>query len=267
MLEGNHAAVDPVPNRHFVELHWFRTELDLAYGVAKDWDVELDLPFDVKDVEARYELPDGTPFDNPEGDLHHRDERLEGISDLKLFANYRPGGVLLKDDRLHVGLGVSLPVGKVESDPWELGAQGSKHQHIQFGTGTWDPLLGLSVARTVGGTTLLASGLVRLVVGENEHGYRAGHRYAAGLVADRPLAGRWRVQGGLDFAREDAERWNGVVEEEGNLGRTDLLAGVGVSRPFPPAGTLTLQVKVPLLTRANGAQLDYPLIVVLGWSR
>jgi hypothetical protein len=163
--------------------------------------------------------------------------------------------------------GVSIPLGRTEENPFELGRQRVRHQHIQFGTGTWNPLVGMSVGRHVGSTAVFVSGLARLVTTQNEHGYRAGHRYDVSLVADRPLGASWRMQGGFDVAREQAERWNGIVEEEGNLGRTDLLASAALVRQVGAAGALTLQVKVPLLTRAQGAQVDYPVIVSLGWSR
>ena len=58
-----------------------------------------------------------------------------------------------------------------------------------------------------------------------------------------------------------------MIEEEGNLGRTDLLAAAALLRQLGTAGAVTLQVKVPLLVRAHGSQVDYPVIVALGWSR
>ena len=256
-----------MPNKHFVHLDWFRTEFDLAYGFSKDWDVELDIPYDVKTVTARYELPDGTPFDNPQGDLHHRDERLQGFSDLKLLANYRPGGVLMKDDRLHVGIGLSLPVGETEEDPWKLGNQGLKHQHIQFGTGTWDPILGAAAGRRFGEAAFTLSAVTRLVFGENGHGYRAGHRFWAEAMVSRRLVGSWSGRLGLDVAREEPERWGGRVRiEEGNLGRTDLLAIAGVDHRVAGAGSLWLTARVPLVTDSEGAQVDYPVIFTVGWA-
>ena len=121
--------------------------------------------------------------------------------------------------------------------------------------------------RALGKARVIASALARLPRYENEHGYRAGHRYDASLVADRRLGGRWRVQGGLDLAHEKAERWSGVIEEEGNLGRTDLLVSAALVRQIGAAGALSLQVKVPLVSRAHGSQVDYPAIVGLAWSR
>lgn len=85
-----------------------------------------------------------------------------------------------------------------------------------------------------------------------------------------PSAG-WAAPGGCRAGSTSHGRrrsdWDGVIEEEGNLGRTDLLVGAALVRHVGQAGALTLHVKVPLLTRAHGAQVDYPVIVALGWSR
>ena len=83
--------------------------------------------------------------------------------------------------------------------------------------------------------------------------------------ADRRILGPWRAQAGLDYARETAETWDGRIEEEGNLGRSDLLFSAGLARIFG-SRALTLTAKIPLRTRSNGVQVDYPAIVVLGWG-
>ncbi len=58
-----------------------------------------------------------------------------------------------------------------------------------------------------------------------------------------------------------------MIEEEGNLGRTDVLASIGLIRRLGSAGALAVHLKVPLSTRVRGAQVDYPAIVSIGWVR
>ncbi|HUG52884.1 MAG TPA: transporter, partial [Vicinamibacteria bacterium] len=261
-MHNEHLAADDAP---FTT--WHVQDVTVAdavfvgeYGLFRGVGLSLTSFYRRVATRIRFEDEERRPIVLPEGNIHHRNETLTGPGDAwaMVVAGGRTG-----EWSVAGRAGVSVPLGRTEENPFELARQGLSHQHIQFGTGTWDPLLGASVGRAFGGTTLVASGLARFVVSENGHGYRAGHRYHASLVADRRLAGNWRVQAGLDLAREEAERWDGVIEEEGNLGRTDLLAGVGLVRQFPPAGALSLQVKVPILTRAVAAQVDYPLIVVL----
>jgi hypothetical protein len=225
-----------VLNEHIVHLNWLRTELDLAVGVSKDWDVELDIPYDVKDVDVRYELPDGTSFDNPEGELHHRDERLEGVSDLKLFANWRPGSVFMNDDRLHAGLGVSLPAGRTEEDPFELGDRGIKHQHIQFGTGTFDPLLRVDYYRLADPVGFLVSANVQAPLYENRHGYR-GATQADFTAGPRVQAADGLVLGaGYVASYQTRAHWDGEPDENSGY----FLQGVGFNAAIRLAPGVTL---------------------------
>lgn len=225
-----------MPNQHFVNLDWYRTEVDLAYGFAKDWDIEIDIPYDFKLVSAKYELPDGTPFNNPQGDLHHRDERLEGLSDLKLLVNYRPGSVLMKDDRLHVGLGLSLPVGETEEDPWKLGDQGLQHQHIQFGTGTVDPVIRLDYYKLADPVGFLVSAGLQIPLYENHHTYK-GSTQADFTVGPRFQIADWLVLGASYVAGYQTRAfWDGDPDENSGY----FLQGVGFNAAIRIAPGLTL---------------------------
>lgn len=207
---------------------------------------------------VRQPLPPGTQ------DIHHRNETLVGLGDAwVLAAASREVGAWSVTGRA----GVSVPLGRTEENPFALGREGRTHQHVQFGTGTWDPIAGLMVGRRFGEIAVTASVLGRFPLGENGHGYRAGRRVYVSLLGDRRIRGPWRANVALDGARESAERWDGRIEEEGNLGRTDLLISAGVLRQMGGAGALTLTLKRPLVTRVQSAQLDYPIVVVVGWSR
>jgi hypothetical protein len=238
----------------------FLTEYGIAPGVG------LSLTAFYRQATTRIRFQDAARQDIvfPGGDIHHRNETLHGPGDAwALVATgraYGPWSVGLRG-------GVSIPLGRTEENPFELGRQGLSHQHIQFGTGTWNPMAGVSLGRHGGAATLTGSVLARIVLYENDHGYRAGNRYDASLRAERRRAGPWLIAGGFDLAHEEAERWSGIIEEEGNLGRTDLLAALAAARRIGAAGAVTLQVRVPLLVHAHGAQVDYPVIVSLGWSR
>jgi len=49
--------------------------------------------------------------------------------------------------------------------------------------------------------------------------------------------------------------------------RLDLLASIGVTRPLGRAGGFHVTAKIPLVTRATGAQVHYPVILAVGFSR
>lgn len=211
----------------------------------------------------RFEDLDRRPILVPGGDIHHRNETLIGPGDpwLMLVAGRRLGPWSSA-----FRAGVSVPLGKTEENPFALGRRGLPHQHVQFGTGTWDPIAGAAVARRFGQVTASVSALGRVAVSTNDHGYRAGRRLQLSTAGDRRLSGPWRAQAGFDYAHETAETWDGRVEEEGNLGRSDLLFSAGLVRELG-GRALVLTLRVPLRTRSNGVQVDYPAIVSLGWSQ
>jgi hypothetical protein len=239
------------------------TAASAAYGFGGGWGLEAVVFWRHVDTTIRFEDLDRNPIELPGGDIHHRDETLSGPGDPWLMA---VAGRRFGAWSTAVRGGVTVPLGRTEENPFALGRQGLSHQHIQFGTGTWDPLAGAAAGRRFGGLVTTASVIARLPVATNEHGYRAGRRVLASLVGDHAIRGPWRVQAGLEYGHETAETWDGIVEEEGNLGRSDLLGAVGLARVIG-ARALVLTVRVPLRTRSNGVQVDYPAIVSLGWQQ
>lgn len=250
---------------HVMDVTLSETSATTAVGLGRNLGLELIAPFRTATMRIRFQDEDRQPFVPDQPDLHHRNETITGPGDPWLMLHAaRPGAVWTTAARL----GVSIPLGRTEPDPFDLGRRGLPHQHVQLGTGTWDPLVGLAAGRRLGSFGLTLSGLLRLAFYENEHGYRAGHRFQAGVSADRPLAGSWRLGSSVELAHEEAERWHGVRdEEEGNLGRTDLLLTLALLRPVSGVGGLRLAVSVPVVTHARGAQLDYPVIVSFGIGR
>jgi hypothetical protein len=234
-------------------------------GVARHLGIEAVVPFRHVVSRIRFLDADRQPLDRPQGDIHHRNETLAGPGDPWLMLH---AGGLRGAWTLAARAGVTLPVGRTEPDPFALGDLGLPHQHIQFGTGTWDPIVGVAAGRRFGAVGFTVGGLARFVVAENAHGYQAGHRYYGEATASRRLAGAWSGSLGLLASREQAERWGGRVRtEEGNIGRTDVLVAAGVARGFAGFGTVSLTAKVPVLARSTGAQVDYPVILSLGWGR
>jgi len=169
-----------------------------------DWiDLELQAFYDVKNVHAKYRLPDGTPYDNPEGNLHHRTEKLEGVSDFKLYWNFNVDGWRL-------GAGVNLPVGRIEPNPYALGALGLFHEHIQFGTGTCDPLARVSrVVHVMEGVDLsfAAGGQFPLV--DNRKGYHAP------ATADFAVGPRVQITDWLSAMASYSVLWQGRATWDG----------------------------------------------------
>jgi hypothetical protein len=236
----------------------------LARGLAPGFGVALRLPLRAVRDRIRFEDLARQPYTPPDPDTHHRNETLLGLGDPELSAlASRPiGGWTLGGS-----VGASIPLGRTEENPFALGRLGLPHQHIQFGTGTVDPLLGISFGRAYGTLQLALDGSARLPLHENTHGLRTGDRFTGSLHASAPVAGEWSASAALTASREQAEKWSGRIEEEGNLGRTDVMLGLGVSRAVHALGAFSASVQIPLLTRSTGEQVKYPVIVAFGWSR
>lgn len=241
-LDGSHPAPDPVPNTHLVSMRWTRLEADLIWKPDEPWDFELQVPYDIKVMRARYELPDGTPFDNPLGDLHHRDETLRGFGDLRILASRNAG-------EWRFSAGLSLPAGRIEPDPYELGDLGVRHQHILFGSGTFDPVLRVSWMHEFSPVVSAdVAAAAHLPMYENAHGYRAPRQ------VDVLLGPRFALGGSVTFSAKYALMYQSRATWDGD---TDPNTGyvyqsLAVSLPFRlgngwrlvPAYTRTLDLRI-----------------------
>ncbi len=235
-------------------------------GVADDIGVSLSLPLRVVDTSIRYLDAGGDEVEIAADDVHHRNETLVGLVDPWVLAHWHKAAGALSVD---VRGGLSLPLGKTEEDPFALGDAGLRHQHIQFGTGTFNPVVGVEVDRSFGPFSLRAFALTQQVLYENGKGYRAGDRYSGGLGALSQLGTRaWHFELGGEVQGETAEEWNGVRhQDDGNRGRVDVLAAAAVGRSLGAGFDGFVGAKVPVYTHVVGGQLEYPVVVELGVSR
>lgn len=197
----------PIPDhRHVIRLDLFHTELLVDYGAKERLTLSLRVPYDVKDQRVRYTTLSGEPYVPPYGDIHHRTETLRGVSDGQVTALFPLGGSLL------IGAGLSIPWGRTEPNPIVLGREGKKHEHIQFGSGTVDPVVSVLWTRPLGMLVLVASADGEIPLYENRHGFKAPVtvRYAAGPSI------RFGTTGvSLEYAGQyqSIGRWNGERDE------------------------------------------------------
>ena len=239
-----------------------RAELGLIASDTLGLAVGLEVPLRMFDTTIRYVDDQGHDVPIAGDDVHHRNETLVGLGDPLLELR---GAWTLDQWTLEARLGLRLPVGRTEPDPFAAGTAGVAHQHFQFGTGTFDPLIALSVAHAMDDVTLALWAETRQVLYQNGHGFQAGDRYAVGLTAISSLGvADVRFIVGADLQHEAAERWNGVVpSDDGNRGRTDVLGAFGVVWSPSDANWLGLTARVPFYTHVVGGQLDYPLLIEL----
>jgi len=187
---------------HHAGLALTHTELSADYGLRENMQLSLRLPYDVKTMTVRYTTLDGAPFVPPYGDIHHRNETLTGFSDASLDLDTARGNDWI------FGIGTTLPIGHIVPDPIVLGREGITHEHIQFGSGTFEPRLAAQWSHG----HLFARTEAKLSLYENREGYRApttliwsaGPTFRAGMVSIDPR---------IDGQFQTVGRWSGVVDE------------------------------------------------------
>ena len=218
--------------------------------------VELQVPLRLNYTTIQFRALDGTPVTLDYENIHHRNETLFGLGDPWVQGRYAfPLGPL----QLTARAGFTVPLAKTVEDPFALGAAGQPHQHVQFGSGTVQPLLGLEAGRTWDAWSARLWGQAQLSVAENSHGFRAGHRFNLGVSSTVKLTDALRVSAGADVANEQPERWDGRVQQDGNLGRTDVLLGGGLHWNVSRV-QMGLTLRVPVYSHIIGhhGQLEYP---------
>ncbi len=241
-------VIDVPLHRHHVTLNIFRVDVGLKYHFNLQWMLEANIPYEVKAQEATIEEIEPVSDAQLEAiirnrDNHHRNETYTGPTDTDVFLGYRTSSVLMADDFLVGRIGTTVPFGKTEEDPWKLGDAGLEHLHIQFGTGTFNPVADLHYGVPIY-NGLRANGSIRgkFPFYENNKTYRGSRvfTYTAGL-SYRLNAWLSFQTGYLGFYQSYAY-WAG--EQDINTGIRFSMASVGalVATPYDIPVSLTLML-------------------------
>ena len=226
-------VVDAPLHRHHVALSTYRIDVGLRYLLNGQWMLQANIPYAVKNQDASIEWIDPVTSEDKEAilrsrDIHHRNETYAGLSDLDLFLGYQIQRLFKANDRLFVRLGTTVPTGKTEENPWKLGDTGIEHLHIQFGTGTFNPIANLQYSLPLyRGLTITASARGMFPFYENSKTYRGSVElsYTAGFT--------YRLFDWLSFNGnylgfyQSAAAWAG--ERDVNTGLRYTMAALGMS--------------------------------------
>lgn len=258
---------EPLPYRHDLGITPVDLSVTVAVGLRQNLGAEVYLPLRIIRSRINFTTPAGAPYDPATDDIsdfHHHNKTYARISDPRLLLIL---GHESADWGFSTRLGFTIPLGRTEENPFELGRQGAEHQHFQWGTGVVSPVVGLGLSRFMGSVSLSLTALAQISAGRNNHGYKAGHIYNGAALArliSQPLGLSW--QAGLSVYHETREDWsNSQVTGEGNLGRTDILASVHISRALGP-GAVNLSLSIPISLNTVGSQLSYPALVGMSFS-
>jgi hypothetical protein len=204
------AATTIPDHEHHVRLALIHAEWNAAYGLRPGLALSLRLPYDVKDQRVRYTTLGGQAFVPPYGDIHHRSETLNGISDgdlLALWAPRRSGA-----SHWHFGFGATLPLGHTVPDPIELGLEGKKHEHLQFGSGVFAPEAEIAWSRPMGKATAFALLQATIPLTTNDRGFRAPKSFRWGFGPSFAV-GRGSIAFSAAGQYQTIGRWHGAPDE------------------------------------------------------
>ena len=237
-------------HRHHVKLNTFRVDVGLKYQLNSQWMLEANVPYEPKAQEATIE--EIKPVTNAEmeailrnRDNHHRNETYTGLRDADVFLGYRKVGLLKETDFLMSRIGATIPFEKTEEDPWKLGDAGLEHLHIQFGTGTFNPIAdihySLPLYKGVGASVSIRG---KFPFYENSKTYRGSREltYTAGL--NYRLNNWISFQAGYLGFYQSYAYWAGELDI--NTGLRFSMASVGTSVATPYNIPLSLTLMLPL---------------------
>ncbi len=178
-------------------------------------------------------------------DIHHRDATYRGFSDMDLLLGYQRHGIFLNHDTLSAKIGTTIPLGKIEDNPWTLGDMGMEHLHIQFGTGTFNPIADLRYSLPIfAGLSANASIRGKYPFYENRKNYLGSKdlTYTAGL--------NYRATDWLSFQTsylglyQSYAYWSG--EKDINTGLKFSLVSFGTSIATPYNVPLSITFMLPI---------------------
>jgi hypothetical protein len=251
--DNGNRKIDIVPqHRHHVTLNIYRVDVGLKYQLGSQWMLEANIPFESKVQEASIEKIDDVEYTEEQwaaikenGRIHHRDDTYPGLTDSDIFLGHYRLGVFKEDDFLMGRIGTTIPLGKAEEDPWKLGEMGAEHLHIQFGTGTFNPVADVHYNFPIyKGLATHTSLRAKLPFYENSKTYRGSREltYSAGL--NYRLNKWFSFQAGYLGIYQSFAHWDGEIDK--NTGLLFGMASLGTSITTPFNVSLSLSLLLPL---------------------
>jgi len=235
--------IEMEPHEHHQGVTMIRHQTSVSYGLGKGWQIFAQIPVDAKIMTIEYATLDGRPYDPPYGDIHHRNETLMGLGDGRVeaqrFVRLSDGWVM------GAGLGTTVPLGRTEENPFIAAQKSEEHQHMQMGSGTFDPTFSASSVWSghQWGATLAASGSLALM--ENSKGYKPSSVIQVGGGPTYRFNAKFMAATDLTLTRENQAEWDGTPDYMS--GRTALTGGAALIYRLNPQWATMVQAQSTLL--------------------
>ncbi|MDE0961113.1 MAG: hypothetical protein OSB09_10060 [Planctomycetota bacterium] len=255
-------VIDVADHRHEVSLDIARLQFQLEYTFDEPWSIRWRLPIDIKTRSSHISAIDplATPveIEAMERNLltHHPSRTIRGFGDIDMLLCWHKHNVGTDGGLFSAAVGTSVPLGRIEKNPYSLGSEGAFHEHIQLGTGSFDPMMELSYSRPIGDDLIISAyGQGRYPVGENEYGYRASRSVQGGIGALKPMGAVGSGESsfglvGLLYQHIDRATWDGEIDI--NSGFTAVSGTVGFSWKDEDFRNWTLSLILPISLETPG---------------
>jgi thiol-disulfide isomerase/thioredoxin len=242
------------PRRHVLDIYMSSLIIRTLYGVSPRLGVEANFPMRLTLVSAAFLNKDGEEIDDF-ASIHHRSEPIWGLGDIDIGGRLQ---LWSPDDILPLSvtskLGLTLPTGSIEPDPYELGRLGVDHQHMFFGTGTFDPIADMNVTYNTDWLLMLGWLYGRGALYENDYGYRGRSMLNGGLGVGSGFGlETWRFVLQGEGRHEEPALWSGVPAR--NSGMTELSVSGGVQWTLFDRWTISGTLRAPVYTYSRGGQV------------
>ncbi len=255
------SSPQPTPFNHHIDQVIAESAFLPSYGITENFGVDARWSLRVVDVKPTYSELNGDPKEVA-NDIHHHDETRVDLTDpwLSLRLAATASGLVSV-----ARLGVTLPVGRTEPDPYAAGREGLSHEHLQAGTGTFVPMVGFGFSYTIAPVTLSLGGVGFFSLYANNHGFRAPTRmYASQRATVSLFDGELSPFVEISEVHEGEEYWNGSPNLEGSNVRTELYGGAGASAQVAEGWSVDGAVRARFATLTDAASFTTYGIFSLG---
>lgn len=243
-------------HRHDVTVEIARLQFQLEYTFDEPWAIRWRLPVEQKSRTASIGGidPAATPAEIEAMErnlqIHHPSRNLLGFGDMDMLLSWHNHDMGKEGALFSVAAGTTVPLGHIEENPYPAGDAGEAHEHIQFGTGTFDPIVEFFYSRPVGDEAILSAfAQGRFPGSRNDNGFRGSRLLQGGLGAITSLGelGPWEQTFGvvgLLYQDQGRATWDGEIDV--NTGYQALSATIGISWKDEEFRNRTLSLILPI---------------------
>lgn len=165
--------------------------------------------------------------------IHHRSRNLTGFGDMEMLLCWHKHDLGKDGAFFSVASGTTVPLGRTEGNPLTAAASGEAHEHIQFGNGTFDPIVEFFYSRPIGEESIVSAfGQGRFPGSRNDEGFQGSKSFQCGIGAMKPVGHLGSGENsfgiaGLIYQDLSQATWDGVIDP--NTGFSTLSGTLGIS--------------------------------------